>query len=183
MTPNDVPVAKLANRNDLLKAWLSGIWRNERVRSIMSWALIICMAAWWLWPKGDSKSNSAQSHIRRVFQQDKAISKESEKKMGFKEKYWNATKVLAEMAEQLDAIDLNGCPQDFQAAYKKHVDAWKARVQFESSNTGMSGTLKNFITGGLLTPSIFKEGDSAIKQVNATFAEVKQIAIRYGVVP
>lgn len=69
MTPNnpEAPVAKLANRNDLLKAWFSDVWKNERVRSVLSWGLIILMAAWWLWPKSEKKTDTAQLHIRRVF--------------------------------------------------------------------------------------------------------------------
>lgn len=106
-----------------------------------------------------------------------------EKKMGFKEKYWNASKVLAEWSEKMDAIDLNGCPQDFQAAYKKHVAAWKALAYFQSNNAGLMGFLKSFATAGVLAVPILIENDHVGKEVNATFAELKQIAIKHGVAP
>lgn len=177
------PLAKVATQNDVFKAWCSEAWKSQTVRLLVIWGLILCIGAWLLLPKSKDKSESTQFHIRRVFQQDKAIAYEMENKLGFIEKFWNASAVLAEWSAKMDAVDLTGCPQEFQAAYKKHVAAWKALAYFQSNNAGLKGFLKSFATAGVLAVPIMLENDQVGKEVNATFAELKQIAIKHGVAP
>ena len=124
-----------------------------------------------------------QAAIREVIRQDKAIGEEVGQKVGVVEQYWDSSPLVREIAARMDAIDLSGCPQDFQIAYKRHVFAWASMAQVKASNEGLNGFLKGFFTGGLAAIPAMSEVESAAKQIQATWLEVQETAIKHGVTP
>ena len=65
------------------------------------------------------------------------------------EQFWDASGVVAQYVAGLRAIDLRGCPSDFQKAYLRHIQAWESLQNQMASNQGLSGFLKGFFTLGL----------------------------------
>ncbi|WP_074307137.1 hypothetical protein [Singulisphaera sp. GP187] len=141
---------------------------------------VACLLAVFLaWRRGPGEAES----IRRVFHQDRILAERIGKKVGLMDQYWDGSAIVAELAGEMDRIDLEGCPRDFQSSYKKHVGAWAAVARVKSSNEGLNGFLKSFLTvGSSIIPAI-SEANGAMAQVQETWAELQQVAIRHGVAP
>jgi hypothetical protein len=122
--------------------------------------------------------------IRSVCKQAKAIARQWAAKARFwKELCWGSSGRILEIARQLDAIDLNGCPQDFQAAFKKNIAALEELGRVMSNNEGLPGFTKNLLTFGQAYPAAMKDLDEAEKAVDSTDSDIQQCAIRHGVAP
>lgn len=132
---------------------------------------------------GQILSPSSGQAIRTVIDQDKAISQQISQRVGVLDTYWNGSSLVAEMSNRMDAIDLTGCPQDFQFAYKRHVAAWAAVARVKGGNEGLNGAIKGFFTGGLSIFPAWSELDLAMSEVSESWKQVQRAAIAHGVSP
>jgi hypothetical protein len=149
--------------------------------------LIAALAAW---PRGPgprdveaARARAEQAAIREVLGRDEACAQEAAQGAGFLDQYWDGSALVSGLASRMDAIDLSGCPQDFQAAYKKHVLAWASVAQVKASNEGFSGAIKGFFTAGFSMLPAMSDMDRALGEVRSSWSEVQQAAIRRGVAP
>lgn len=156
------------------------IYRNAGIGAACLLAVLV------LWPRGPSPQDVAkaeQAAIRGVLGRDRAISQEVAQNAGFMDQYWDGSGMISGLASRMDRIDLTGCPQDFQVAYKKHMSAWAGVAMVKASNEGFNGAIKGFFTVGLSAIPAMSEMDRALKEVNSSWSEVQQAAIRHGVAP
>ena len=104
--------------------------------------------------------------------------------------------------EHMDSIDLSGCPDDFQNAYRTHIRAWrsfypivKELEEFSGGDTTaayvLAGLGEFLLTGspGLGTATIYASEmqnletrwEAIVEDINETYAVVLNIAQEYGV--
>jgi hypothetical protein len=86
----------------------------------------------------------------------------------------------------MEAIDLSGCPPDFQAAYREHIRAWgRARdvvAQYpQEFNDWEEWNRINDLPLGPMNATSMIEAHRASDQILATFVAVSRIARTYGV--
>lgn len=156
------------------KAWAAKPYSYYGIAAACVLAVVI------VWPRGHGTEQEA---IRRVICQNNVLVEEVVQKAGLMDKYWDGSGLVWELVERLDAIDLTGCPPDFQSAYKKHVAAWASLARVKGNNEGVNGFIKGFMTVGLSVIPAMSQIEGAGGEVMATGSEVQQVAIRHGVAP
>jgi hypothetical protein len=125
---------------------------------------------------------------RRAIEQPRGFPAESDpstgnpQKVGLLDRYWDGSALVAEHAGRLDAIDLGGCPRDFQGAYKRYVSAWTALARVKASNEGLNGALKGYFSAGLAVLPAMQEVERALKDVDDSSSELRQVAIGHGII-
>ncbi len=169
--------------------WAGRAWAGIRTRDLVIGVACV-LAAFLLWPRGPGREDAEKARaiaeqraIREVIAQDKALGQQLAQRVGFMDKYWDGSSLVAEFAGRMDSIELGGCPRDFQLAYKRHVAAWRAMASVKASNEGFSGALKGFFTAGLAMIPAMSEMEQVMKEVHASWAAVQQAAIHHGVAP
>ena len=106
---------------------------------------------------------------------------------------------VAEVLENMKAIDLSECPDDFADAYRAHIAAWEAMAQLEKdalvwgeaygisgelTSTFMRNDVYDFDSVGEASPErdrLADENQRITKDVISTFKQVEKIARSYGV--
>ena len=123
--------------------------------------------------------------IERVLREDKATGA-------------GATSV-AQVAERMRAIDFDGCPNDFRAAYLAHIHAWEMMAMVESQAAALkaedesgAAMMESFIRGFLGDPfgkanesaqaenQLQRDYRTAAQQVKFTFDHVEEVAVAHG---
>jgi hypothetical protein len=120
-----------------------------------------------------------RKNIERVLQQDAALNAEIAEEAGLLDVAWDQSGVVGRYVSGLRRIDLRGCPDDFQDAFRKHIEAWAAYESVARSYGGVSGFVKGFLSGGLAVLGAYSEGDAAQKEIETTWQEVLRIAGEY----
>jgi hypothetical protein len=144
----------------------------------LSSVLVALVVAFSFWP-----SNSSKSAIRSVLDEDQRIAAEIDAQFGISHRFWNGSDLLLERAQRMDDVDLSDCPKDFQAAYKRHVMAWMEFARVTASNEGINSLVKGFYSGGMSALPAMSAHEQAGEEINATWSQVQQVAIAYGVAP
>ncbi|HEY2157994.1 MAG TPA: hypothetical protein VGH33_20365 [Isosphaeraceae bacterium] len=173
----------------LASHWVARVWDGPLGRRLLVGAACV-LAVFLLWPQGPGQRDleaarlrTEQAAIRGILDRDKAIGQEAARKVGILDRYWDGSGLVYEIAATMDALDLTGCPRDFQVAYKKHVSAWGALATVKAGNEGFAGAIKGFFTAGLAIVPAMSEMDRAMNEVRTTWSEVQQAAIQHGVAP
>ena len=169
--------------------WMA-MFQGAKTFCVTGIGLTCLLAVFMLWQRGPSQADierarllAEQNAIRGVFEQDKTLGQEIGQKIGFLDKYWDGSVLVGELAGKMNRLDLSGCPQDFQLAYKRHATAWAALANVKASNEGFQGFLKGFLTAGLSVVPAIKDMDLAMQEIRSSWLEVQQVAIRHGVAP
>lgn len=167
-----------------MRAWSARSFRYSGIGTACVLALFLA------WPRGPSRADLEQARLRatqeaikRVIHDDHVLSEHAAQRVGLLDQYWDGSTIVSELAGQMDLVDLEGCPQDFQLAYKKHVAAWASLGRVKASHEGFNGFIKGFLTSGLSAIPAFSEIERAASDVQSTWSEVQQVAIRHGVAP
>lgn len=106
---------------------------------------------------------------------------------------------VAPIVDKMRSIDLTACPNDFREAYVRHIHAWELALeveneikQFTADNNSASKMIEAFVRGFFFDLSVVTEGytvqkaieekyRTATAQVQLTYREVEQVAVRHGV--
>jgi hypothetical protein len=194
--PSGVPTQPVPDFGDIASSirrlaahWVGMVWAERQYRNV-GIGVVCVLAALLLWPRGPSREDvekarvlAEQRAIRQVLDQDKALGQQIAQRVGVMDQFWDGSALVAEFAGRMDSVDLGGCPQDFQMAYKRHVAAWAAVARAKASNEGFNGAIKGFFTVGLSVLPAMSEVNQAMKEVQSSWSEVQQAAIRHGVAP
>ena len=99
--------------------------------------------------------------------------------------------VVRAYCDALDRRDWSGCPADFQAAYRRHVRAWRdletaARQLPDGFLSGAAQGTVNLLTRGEWDGGARRmtaQAEAARRQVRATWEDVERIGAQHGVPP
>ncbi len=179
----------VAGIRHLAAHWIARVWAERQYRNLGIGAVCV-LAALVLLSRGPGREDAEQARvfaeqraIRLVIDEDRALGHEIGQKVGIMDQYWDGSALVAELSDRMDAVDLGGCPQDFQLAYKRHVAAWGAVARVKAGNEGLNGAVKGFFTAGLAVIPAMSAAEEAMKEVQSSWSEVQQAAIRHGVAP
>ena len=167
----------------------------SQIGAILSpWKIAICVAcavvAFSFWPHRPNADDAEKvrrlaaleaerTAIRRVLAQSDAV--KSKNKFGFLDKYYDGSEAWYKLTAQLNGIDLRGCPQDFEIAFRKDVAAHKRVVELASTHMGLSGILKGAVTMGASGVSGEMEAGKINNELRSAALEMQESAIRHGV--
>jgi hypothetical protein len=123
--------------------------------------------------------------IERVLKEDKTTT--------------DGVKSVAEVVSRMRALNLNGCPRDFIAAYTAHIHAWELAADAERDRTAWK---KDYYSGGAVLESIVRgfaldpfgktnemmaednrikeKNDKAHTKITETIQHVEDVAVGYG---
>ncbi len=83
------------------------------------------------------------------------------------------TKTIEEYVATIDAVDLSNCPREFAAAFKRHIQAWRAMIPLCDPYASLRGEMHDLFkqieegAGG----TAFKKG---LDKVWSTWSEVEK---------
>jgi hypothetical protein len=120
-----------------------------------------------------------RNNIERVLREDAALSAQIAQDVGVLEVAWDQSAVVGKYVSGIRQINLRGCPQDFQDAFRNHIQAWAAYERTARSYGGINGFIKGFLTNGLAAIDAYSEGDAAQREIELTWHEVLRIAAEY----
>jgi hypothetical protein len=160
---------------------LSKLWVIDDTRLLAVGG--VCVVALLLWFKGSSSSNDA-SNIERVLAEDSKTAPGATSDM--------------EVVTRMRAINLNGCPQDFSAAYLTHIHAWEKLTDVEREAVALdqrynsnSALLESFLRGIVFDFGMVGEASAAQQrlqsnynstsgEIRSSYQKIEQIALSYG---
>lgn len=130
----------------------------------------------WFW---FIENPTGRSSIERVLREDAALHAEISREVGVLDVVWDQSEATGRYVSGLRKIDLQGCPPEFQDAFRNHIQAWAAYERTARSYGGFSGFIKGFLTGGLAVIGAASEADAAQREIASTWDEVLRIAGKY----
>ncbi len=93
-------------------------------------------------------------------------------------------KTAADVVKGMEAIDLSGCPQDFQAAYITHTAAWAKMALAIGEADSFGYMIESLAKGIKLDFSPEDRVSDAIRgaknEISSTWTTVRQVAAKYG---
>jgi hypothetical protein len=119
--------------------------------------------------------------IRRVISEDRELGRRRNPNQG--EKMLEHVRRIELYCDQAEKIDLNGCPADFQASYKKHIGTWRELPKCIRASLGKEDL--EAVDVGSYQVAIGKN-DNAVKnaneQIKLSWDDVERVAETHGVV-
>ena len=156
-----------------------GVRGGLRDRNLTACVFICCALT-----SGCGKSASVSS-IERVLAQDATT--------------LNGATTIAAVVVNMRAIDTNGCPDDFRAAYLSHVHAWEIMadveqeaIAYKANNESASAYAESLIRGFLGDPfgkanevaraqnQLQGHVQAAQQQIRVSFQRVEEVAVARG---
>lgn len=122
---------------------------------------------------------SARRAIREVLRSDGEITVSMKKPL--EGMHWDSSEVFNDAASRRDRIDLSGCPQDFQLAYKNYVGACVEVARVQKSYQGWNGFVKGYLMPGISIAKGMSEQEAAEKRLDSSWQALQESSIRHGV--
>jgi len=170
---------------DFVSYWFARGWENKQAR-YWSIGIVAVLALMLMWSK-DTSSTENNEHIanmERVFREDSTTS--------------DGAQDVATVVARMRSISLDGCPQDFAAAYLTHIHAWEKcaaveqeALMFNERYNSNGAMVEAFFRGIIFDFGMTSEANAAQAQlrdhylaamsnVQDTFHRVEDIALSHG---
>jgi hypothetical protein len=125
-------------------------------------------------------SGAQKTSIERVLKEDRAVSHAIFQEAGLLDVAWDQSGIVGKYVQQMQGIDLGGCPSEFQDAFRKHIMAWKKYENVAKRYGGFRGFIKGFLSRGALIGDATSEGGAAQAEIQQTWEDVLQVARKHG---
>ena len=123
-----------------------------------------------------------QRTIERVLAADKGLYERLAAEATLLDVAWDKSGITGRYYVGLQKIDLSGCPDDFQAAFREHIRAWLGYAEFAARYGGFRGFFRGFFSpnplGTVVTAA--SEASEAEQKIRSTWDEVTRLARKYG---
>ena len=121
---------------------------------------------------GAGYADSSKSSIERVLREDRALLKQTREEWGFFDKLADPVGAARTYINRMRQIDLDGCHNDFRAAFQDYISAGAETEVIVSANIGFKGLVKSLLTSGLSSFDAYFRADTAQQRITDRCAKM-----------